>query len=294
MEAEYDRYSNNLSQSFNGLSDEQINDQIRTQNIDLEEPLTNFETFHHFTSLRNELDEKERVWLLDPNPNFHETPQIHPIPTFSERCLWNTKGEVMVAGRIYKYTEDNTKFIKIEDGDFAKLLLINIGDPNIFNNSMVSFVVMDPQNNSTAVISSSSLQCTGQSLNSVVTDLDVVHKVVTSNRLRLKDWSFGKYSLSAGTVTYKKIGNFYNRYATQIQVVLQGQRYNNCGNSPTLVQGLSKLRINSAVSVELKRNYKITTKYDNSMSSITSYHSTGWNGAYNQFPFFNTTLRLKY
>lgn len=138
LELEYDKYSESMSQIFNGLSDDEINNKIKSENIDLEKPLTNFETFHNFLSLRNAIDEREKVWLQNPDPNFHETPQIHSIPTFSERCLWNYKGEIMVEGKIYKYTEDDTKFIKIEDGDFAKLLLINAGDATIFNNDMIS------------------------------------------------------------------------------------------------------------------------------------------------------------
>jgi len=295
LDQAYNNYSEGMNLFFEGLSDDVINSRILSENIDLEEPLTNFEAFHNFISLRNAIDERERVWLQNPNPDFNETPQIHSIPTFSERCLWNDKGEVMVEGKIYKYTEDDTKFIKIEDGDFAKLLLINTGDEAIFDNENVSMIVMNPVNNTpNPGGTSNTMQCTSDNANSISFGTSNTTQVVCSNRLRPKDWGFGKNSVSAGTVTYKLNGNFFFRYVTRIKVELQGQRYNNCGNTPTLVQGLSSEKINSAVSVELKRNYKISTKYDAASSSINSYHLAGGVVGQYSFPFFVTTIRLKY
>ena len=295
LETEYNNYSDYLLQTFEGLDGEQITDKINAENIDLEQPLTNFESSHNFISLRNAVDAREKVWLLNPNPDFNTCPQMHSIPTFSERSLWNERGEIMVEGKIYKYTEDNTRFIKIEDGDLAKLLLINAGDDDIFDNSMIDFIIMDNQNNQPIITNSPTIQCTGQSYNYVTTNPAFNCRVVTSNRLRIRDWDFGKYSLSAGTVFYKKIGDFYSRSPRRMQVTLQGQRYNNCGNTPTLVEGLNKFRVNSAVSVELKRDYKITTKYNNTSSSINSYHYVDLAGLTTTWPYtFETTMRLKY
>ncbi len=296
LDNEYETYSQSFTTIFAGLTDDEINDKIANERIDLEAPLSNFETFYNFRSLRNSIDEKENVWLQNPNPNFYECPQMHSISSFTERCLWNEKGEVMIDGKIYKYTEDNTEYIKIEDGSFAKLALINSGDSNIFNDPTISVVPIESQNTTSNATSSSSINCTSKSSNGQIISPSYTFQVVNGNRLKPRDWYFGKHSLSASTGTYRRrnTSQYYDKYITMIRVEIGGERYRDCGNSPTVVSGLDKTRYNRYLSVELKRDYKISTKYNGSFSSINSYHYTGWNGTVGPFPYTYSTLRLKY
>ena len=296
LDNEYETYSQSFTTIFAGLTDDEINDKIANERIDLEAPLSNFETFYNFRSLRNSIDEKENVWLQNPNPNFYECPQMHSISSFTERCLWNEKGEVMIDGKIYKYTEDNTEYIKIEDGSFAKLALINSGDSNIFNDPTISVVPIESQNTTSNATSSSSINCTSKSSNGQIISPSYTFQVVNGNRLKPRDWYFGKHSLSASTGTYRRrnTSQYYDKYITMIRVEIGGERYRDCGNSPTVVSGLDKTRYNRYLSVELKRDYKISTKYNGSFSSINSYHYTGWNGTVGTFPYTYSTLRLKY
>lgn len=294
LETVYNDYSLEFSRSVEGMSDEEVNNKIKNENIDLEKPLTDFENQYEFVSLRNKIDQKEKEWLANPNPDFTLCPQVHSIATFSERCLWNENGEIMIAGKIYKYSDDDTKYIKILDGDFVKLALINSGNTAVLSDPMVAFEIILPENSSTTVTATSMLNCTSTSGNSVIFPLQANYRVVCSNRLKEKSWSLGKHSLSAGIVAYKRNVDFFERYVTVLNLNLNGQRFQNCGNTPTLVSGLSKTNVlNSAASVELKRNYKISTKYNQNSSSINSYHAAGFVGV-NYFPPFQADLRLKY
>lgn len=292
LESAYNKYSDEFTEQVNGMTDEAINNKVESEGIDLEKTLTDFEKQYNFVSLRNSIDDKEKTWLQNPNPDFITCPQIHSISSLAERCLWNNKGEIMISGKIFKYDQDDIKYIEIKDGDFLKLAQINAGSIAVLSDPNVSVSYKQADNTSTTVMATNSLNCTSQNGNLFTTPLGG-YQVVCSNRLLPKSWFGGKHSLSAGTVAYKKVGDFYSRYITLIQTDLYGERYRDCGDDPALVQGLSRHVYNSSLSVELKRNYKISTKYNNSFSSINSHHGVG-NPGVAYFPPFEANYRLKY
>ncbi|MEX0596167.1 MAG: hypothetical protein WD512_06665 [Candidatus Paceibacterota bacterium] len=269
---------------------------IISQNIDLEQPLTEFENQYNFVSLRSRINQREQEWLSNPNPDFSLCPQIHSVTTFAERCLWNENGEIMVAGKIYKYSDDDSRYITILDGDLEKLALLISGDTSVLSDPMVIVENILPANISTTVTATNTINCASSSQNTVPANhAGGSYRVVSSNRLKKKDWFGGKHSLSAGIITYKwQYPNTYLRFSTILNVEIFGQRYNNCGNTPTTVTGLNKTTVNSALSVELKRQDPISTKYNSSFSSINSLHTASFSNTSPQVFPFSVALRLRY
>jgi len=230
--------------------------------------LTTFERRYNFTSLRNTINDKESVWLNNSNPDFDQCPQIHSIESHVERTLWNASGEVMVGGKIYKYDEFDTKFIKIEDGDFNKLALINSGneavfsDPNVFveeinQNSLPNYYMCKRNDNNT-------FNTTNQAISL---------KMVCANRIKSKSWEFGKHALYASTYSYKKTGT-WKRWTTTVGTGYYGNKYNGCNDTPVPLQNSVSRRHNHIVTSHKRDgSFGLKTLDMNGYSGMLSTHS---------------------
>lgn len=237
------------------MTDTELNTLVNGQKIDLELPLTNFEKSIGFNSLRNKIDNEESRWLQSPEPDFDKCPQLHPIESHAERALWNDKGEIMIAGKIYKYDDELTKFIKIEDGDFEKLILINDGDMSVFSDGNVSVEYFG--NNYSSIEG----ECTRRNTtNHTLTSNNGLYKMLIGNRLKPKSWEFGKHHMYASTYTYAKNGNNWVGYVTNIYVGCTGDRYHGCINtSPTTINKTKKAK---SVNFDFKRENAFSVKFN--------------------------------
>lgn len=56
LETAFENYQLNFQRDYENMSDDDLSDLIESQNIDLEEPLSNFEAQYNFLSLRKELN----------------------------------------------------------------------------------------------------------------------------------------------------------------------------------------------------------------------------------------------
>ena len=269
LETVFDNFQTEFTNNYKNMSDSDLNELVNNQNIDLELPLTNFENSIGFYSLRKKINEEEASWLQNPNPDFDKCPQLHPIESHAERALWNDKGEIMIAGKIYKYDDD--KYIKIDDGEFSKLVFINSGDQNIFSNDAI-FIEYLSDNTSNS--SNSNYVCkrnnfkTGQSTSNGL----VKTKLVYSNRIKSKSWEFGKHKMFANSYSYIKFNEgSWRKYVCTIKVNMTGFKYFGCSTSSTVNH--SKERRANNVGVSHKRDNAFSVRYLNNIGSMKSYHA---------------------
>lgn len=263
----FENYQLEFQEKYKEVNDENLNELIISERIDLELPLTEFETKYNFTSLRNNLNEKEALWLNQPEPDFENSPQIFPIEDHVERTLWNENGEIMIGGKIYKYEDD--RFIKIEDGDFEKLELINSGDLNIFSNENIYV------ENLTEVNSSSSNYICKRNNNKSTTKISnglVKVRLVCANRIKSKSWEFGKHKMTANSYSYVKFNEgSWRKYVCTIKVSMTGFKYFGCSTSSPVNH--SKERRANNVGVSHKRDNAFSVRYLNDIGSMKSNHA---------------------
>ena len=253
LEMVFDNFQTQFTNQYVNFSDEDLNDLVINQNLDLEEPLSNFETSIAFTSLRIKINQEESTWLQKPDPDFDNCPQFHPVQSHAERSLWNDNGEIIIAGKIYKYDDERTKFITIEDGDIEKLILINDGDMSIYSNSNVT---VENLNNGT----SQPGECIrNKTTNATITNSNGLYKMLIGNRLKSKSWEFGKHHMYASTYTYAKVNGSWNGFVTNIYVGCVGDRYHGCTNtSPTTI---NKTKRAKGVNFDFKRENAFSVKF---------------------------------
>jgi hypothetical protein len=272
LELEYQRFQTDFESTYANLNDSDLNDFIRTTKLDLEEPFTNFENHVGFNSLRKNIIQKEDIWLENPNANNAVFPHNHPVRSHAERSLWNEKGEIMVEGKIYKYTDEN--FIKIEDGDFYKLAQINNGDSTVYGSPQV-YVVSNENPNT---LPSNGVICERNSHNDkyyVNNDFRVEY----ANSLKSKKWEYGKHHMYASTYLYKKVGAYgtsYYRFVGNLRTYATGYLYFNCQNQDAINAG-GNVRSDHAL-IDWKRANAFGVRYTTSpnifCSEITQHQAT--------------------
>lgn len=76
LQSVFDSFEIRFSETHQHMSDEDLNSLIVSQGIDLFEPLTNFENHYSFYSLRNHVNNLEKEWLNQIDPDFNENPQV--------------------------------------------------------------------------------------------------------------------------------------------------------------------------------------------------------------------------
>jgi hypothetical protein len=281
LENALDTYQLNFKRDHETMAGDELNDYIEGQNIDLEQPLTDFEAQYNFVSLRNELNSQEVTWMNQANPIPEECPQFHSIVSQAERCLWNSNGELMVAGKIYKYNTEDTEMIRIDDGNLNTLALINQGDQNVMSNPNVDVIQINQQS---TITSTSSTQCVGTSKNLATTfSYNNSFISISENRIKPKAWTHGKHNLSASTKVYKTMGpngGALKKYTTLITVQFGGNKYYGCGNTPNATNEF-KDRLASSISIEHKRDSPFGVRYSTGYCSMNSSHTAGdINGPY--------------
>ncbi|WP_298143400.1 hypothetical protein [Flavobacterium sp.] len=247
-----------------------LNNLVESNRIDLYEPLTNFENVYNFRSLRISIIERELLWMQTALPPYNDNPDIHPIASPSERCLWNERGEIMIEGKIYKYDDEVTKFIKIDDGSLSKLALINSGDTGIWQDESVDFIDLIAEMSS-ANQSGSLCKVATSNYNYEVNGNFVFTSYVALTR---KTWAFGRHKLEANTRLYRR-----NFSATGLvnQVALltthpQGNRYVNCGTTPS-AYSQSKTIAAYSNTVVFRRDNPFGSRIVNGNSSLFCNHS---------------------
>ncbi len=264
LEQAFELYSAQFERDNKDLTDEEFNDKIKNENIDLEQPLTDFENQYNFNSLRKKINQDEQDWLNSSNPDFNACPQLFPIEDHVERCLWNEKGEVMIAGKIYKYEDD--RYILINDGSFSKLSLINSGDQNILNDESVFVENLSSTN-------ASSSDCTKRSFYSVTHEgFNGSTKVVCANRLLPKSWQFGKNKMYASTYNYRwnALTDKFDKFAVDTEAGAVGQRYVACYQE-TQHNAVKKKRSSSVV-YGFERDNSFGAKYASTSCTLKSTH----------------------
>lgn len=280
LQSVFDSFEIRFSETHQHMSDEDLNSLIVSQGIDLFEPLTNFENHYSFYSLRNHVNNLEKEWLNQIDPDFNENPQVlEPLQNHVERALWNQKGEIMIEGKIYKYLDD--KFIKIEDGDFDKLVLINAGDqavltdPNVHIEYLPQPISGAPAPGQPSQGNQTNLLCTNQRTNNhIEPGLNDNFRMQISNQLKPRSWFLGKHKMYATTYSYSKTHNgTIIHWTTNISVKIQGERFgsNGCGTSSALTD-LTKTRRSNMVQIEFKRVNSFGVKYNSLWCSLVSIH----------------------
>jgi hypothetical protein len=227
---------------------------IQSQNLDLEKPFSDFENTYSFQSLRKSIILKEDIWLQSLNPRDEDFPHNHPVQSHAERSLWNEKGEIMVAGKIYKYTDEN--YIKIEDGDFNKLAQINNGDTSVYNSPAVS-VESNSSPNNPPTSGTTCERNSSQNRRHIYNDF----KVEYANAMKSKKWEYGKHHMYGSTYLYKRNGNSstYYRYTGNLTTIATGNLFFNCNNQTSITTGGS-IRAQSAL-IDWKRKDAFGVRY---------------------------------
>ncbi|MBQ8222138.1 MAG: hypothetical protein IJZ87_02135 [Bacteroidales bacterium] len=72
-------------------------------NFDSSKPITSFNTFLQFSSLFQDIKEKEDIWLSNDSLDYEKDPSNHFIDEESIMAILNTDCEVQVADTIYKF-----------------------------------------------------------------------------------------------------------------------------------------------------------------------------------------------
>lgn len=261
LELVFDNFQTDFTNQYANISDNDLNQLVREQNIDLEEPLSNFESSIAFTSLRDKINQEEFTWLQNPNPDFDNCPQFHPVESHAERALWSDKGEIIIAGKIYKYDDERTKFITIEDGDIEKLILINEGDMSVFSDSNITVENL----NSGPVQPGECIR--NKTNNATLTSQNGLYRILIGNRLKSKSWEFGKHHMYASSMTYAKTGSNWTGFVTNIYVGCAGDRYHGCTNiSPTTI---NKTKRAKSLNFDFKRASAFSVKFG-------SYPTPNW------------------
>ncbi len=187
------------------LSDEELNAIELTTGFVSQQPLIDFENQYSFTnSLRKKYNELEAIWLnneeLDPTTDPDNTIYF----SAAEQTLINEHQEVMVAGKVYVFSKMSNTF-EVHDEYGASLAKIN-------NNEDVS---QDP--NITSYEKSSGSCTTWKSQ-------EDFHTYITNYKAKriITFRSLPQYTKSkAKVISYKKSGNSWTRYRTNLYVSVQ-------------------------------------------------------------------------
>lgn len=182
----------------------------------------------------------------------------------------------MIEGKIYKYLDD--KFIKIEDGDFDKLVLINAGDqavltdPNVHIEYLPQPISGAPAAGQPSQGNQTNLLCTNQRTNNYSEPgFNGNFTMQIGNRLRPRSWFLGKHKMYASTYSYRKINNGWYGWVTDISAKIEGERFIGCGTNPTSVY-LTKSRRSANVVIEFKRVNSFGVRYNSTWCSLVSIH----------------------
>ncbi len=200
-----DAHEDFFVRQYEHLSDEELNAIELTTGFVSQQPLIDFEEQYGFTnSLRKKYNELEALWLnneeLDPNTD----PDNTIIFSSAEQTLLNEHQEVMVEGKVYVFSKMSNTF-EVHDEYGVSLAKIN-------NNEDVS---QDP--NITSYEKSNGSCTTWKSQ-------EDLHPYITNYRAKriVTFRSIPQYTKSkARVISYKKSGNNWSRYRTNLYVSVQ-------------------------------------------------------------------------
>jgi len=198
------------------LDDDALNAKEEELGFDSEKPLTDFENQNDFYSLRNKYYEEENTWLNHDVLDENNDPNDKDIFDFdeAEMALMNPKGEIKIGSKIYKYVE--TGILKINDGDFEKLIQYNDGDMSVLNDPNVEFETK------------TDLQCDAWMTTKDYHYYTSTRRVKRKIKIRSVTSTYAKFK--AKIISYKKrsSGNGWKRKRIWLDVGVQ--TYSFCGN----------------------------------------------------------------
>lgn len=178
--------------------------------FDCEKPLTDFEDYYSFSSLRKKINSDEELWLDNEILVDSLDPDNHFIIENVVRCILNEDSEIKIGDSIYKLVE-NGYFI-VTNGSFITL---NILKNNIENYDTISNVVFIGDENLKGTNCLSNKRKEGKQENS---DGDRRIKWVVSHSTY--PWS-SKIAL-AKTKNYKKKRRRWKKYRTACYAMVYG------------------------------------------------------------------------
>ncbi len=121
LDEEDQKWNDNFGQTYEDLTEEQLDLLIETTGFSENAVFTAFEEYLSFNSLRAEIFEKQLDWLDNEELDFENDPDNHLIFDDAARVLFNENCEIMIGESIYKLIPENGVVYEIVDGNFETL-----------------------------------------------------------------------------------------------------------------------------------------------------------------------------
>jgi len=223
LQQDVDTWDDAFVAEWGHLDDDALNDKEEALNFDAEKPLTDFENQYGFNSLRKEYLAAEEAWMNNEELIDANDPDLDPRFYFDEAdmSLLNTKNEIKIGNEITKYVEGG--YIKVLDGDFDKLILINAGDTEVLNDDNVLVRISD---DAAARGSSDCTWWTRQTDNDYYASNKKMYRILQHHGYSWKAVTKAKLK------SYKRKNGRWKRYRTNLGVGFHAQFYSG-GVCPT-------------------------------------------------------------
>ncbi|MBA3986301.1 MAG: hypothetical protein H0X63_06980 [Flavobacteriales bacterium] len=251
---------------YEHLNDEELNAIELSTGFVSQQPLIDFEEQYGFTnSLRKKYNELEAVWLnneeLDPTTDPDNTIYF----SAAEQTLLNEHQEVMVAGKVYVFSKMSDTY-EVHDDYGTSLAKIN-------NNEDVS---QDPNITS---YEKSGASCTLWKSSNTSPEYATNRK---AKRIATFRWLpyYGKSKVKV--ISYKKSGNSWNRWRTDLGVGVQSYLYNSSCSTVT-AQGWSGMKRKKSKELKKTNIYwgNSVLQAKNNLSVRGTYEYNGYSSNYN-------------